>query len=33
MPKDLYMTALLRNVMQAANCALVYVGIPHFAPI
>jgi len=33
MPKDLYMTALLRNVMQAANCALVYVGIPHFGPI
>lgn len=27
------MTALLRNVMQAANCALVYVGTPHFVPI
>jgi hypothetical protein len=33
MPKDLYMTALLRNVMQAANCSLVYVGTPHYVPI
>lgn len=27
------MTALLKNVMQAANSALVFVGNPHFAPI
>ena len=33
MPKDLYMTALLRNVMQAANCACVFVGTPHYVPI
>ncbi len=33
MPKDLYMTALLRNVMQAANCANVFIGTPHFVPI
>ena len=33
MPKDLYMTALLRNVMQAANCAAVFVGNPHYVPI
>jgi len=33
MPKDLYMTALLKNVMQASNSALVYVGMPHYAPL
>jgi hypothetical protein len=33
MPKDLYMTALLRNVMQAANTACVFIGTPHYVPI
>jgi len=33
MPKDLYMTALLRNVMQASNSCMVFVGTPHFRPI
>ena len=33
MPKDLYMTALLRNVMQAAHTANVFIGTPHFVPI
>ena len=33
MPKDLYMTALLKNVMQAGNAACVFVGTPHYAPI
>lgn len=33
MPKDLYVTALLRNTMQASNCCLAYVGTPHFRPI
>jgi len=33
MPKDLYMTALLRNVMQASNSCMVFVGSPHFRPI
>jgi len=33
LPKDLYMTALLRNVMAASNACCVYVGTPHYAPI
>mmetsp|Transcript_13972 Transcript_13972/g.21792 ORF Transcript_13972/g.21792 Transcript_13972/m.21792 type:complete len:100 (+) Transcript_13972:258-557(+) len=33
MPKDLYMTALLRNTMMAANTAICFVGTPHWAPI
>ena len=33
MPKDLYMTAMIKNVMQAAHTGLVYVGMPHYAPI
>ena len=27
------MTALLRNVMQAAHCGNVFVGTPHYVPI
>lgn len=27
------MTALLRNVMQASNTCLAFVGTPHFRPI
>jgi hypothetical protein len=33
LPKDLYMTALLRNTMAAANCCLAYVGTPHYSPM
>ena len=33
MPKDLYMTALLRNTMQAANTCCAFVGNPHWGPI
>ena len=33
LPKDLYMTAMLRNVMQASNACIAYVGTPHYAPI
>lgn len=33
MPRDLYMTALLRNTMAASNAACVFVGHPHYAPI
>jgi hypothetical protein len=33
LPRDLYMTALLRNTMQAANTCLAFVGNPHWAPI
>jgi hypothetical protein len=33
MPKDLYMTALLRNVMQASNACMAFVGMPHMRPI
>jgi hypothetical protein len=33
MPKDLYMTALLRNVMQASNACCVFVGTPHYRPM
>ena len=33
MPRDLYLTALLRNTMQAANTCCVFVGNPHWAPI
>ena len=33
LPKDLYMTALLRNTMAASNCCTAFVGTPHFSPI
>ena len=33
LPKDLYMTSLLRNVMQASNACCAYVGTPHYAPM
>jgi hypothetical protein len=33
MPKDLYMTALLKETMKASNSCLTFVGNPHFAPI
>ena len=33
LPKDLYMTALLRNTMAASNACCVFVGTPHFSPI
>ena len=33
LPKDLYMTALLRNTMAASNCCCAFVGTPHFSPI
>lgn len=33
MPRDLYMTALLRNTMMASNTCLAFVGNPHWAPI
>ena len=33
LPKDLYMTALLRNCMQASNACCAYVGTPHYAPM
>ena len=33
MPRDLFLTALLRNTMQAANTCCVFVGNPHWAPI
>lgn len=33
MPKDLYMTAMLRNVMQASNSCMAFVGTPHFRPM
>lgn len=32
-PRDLYMTALLKNVGKAAFSTLAYVGNPHFIPI
>ena len=33
MPKDLYMTALLRNTMMAANTCVAFVGNPHWVPV
>lgn len=27
------MTSMLRNVMAASNCCLVYIGTPHYSPI
>lgn len=33
MPKDLYMTSLLRNTMQASNTCCAFVGAPHWAPM
>ena len=32
-PKDLYMTALLKEAFQAATCVVAFVGLPHFNPI
>jgi hypothetical protein len=32
-PKDLYMTALLKESFQAATCIVGFVGINHFNPI
>jgi len=32
-PKDLYMTALMKEAFQAATCITAFVGIPHFNPI
>lgn len=33
MPKDLYMTAVLKEVMKASNSCIAFVGHPHFTPI
>ena len=33
MPRDLYMTSLLRNTMQASNACCAFVGTPHFSPM
>jgi hypothetical protein len=33
MPKDLYMTALLKEVAKAANSTLAFIGTPHFVPM
>lgn len=33
MPRDLYMTALMKEVMKAANSMAAFVGNPHFTPI
>jgi hypothetical protein len=33
MPRDLYVTALMREVMKAAYSAVIMVGTPHFTPI
>ena len=32
-PKDLYMTALLKESFQAATTIIAFVGINHFLPI
>lgn len=32
-PKDLYMTALLKEAFQAATCIVAFVGINHMNPI
>ena len=32
-PKDLYMTALLKESFQAATCIVAFVGLHHFNPI
>ena len=32
-PRDLYMAALLKNVLKACFCVLAFVGTPHFMPI
>ena len=32
-PKDLYMAALLKNVLKACFCVLAFVGNPHVVPI
>jgi hypothetical protein len=33
MPKDLYMTALMKDVLKAVNSMVAFVGNPHFVPI
>jgi len=33
LPKDLYMTALLKEAFQAATCITAFVGLSHFNPI
>ena len=33
LPKDLYMTALLRTTMQASNTCVAFVGTPHWVPV
>ena len=33
MPRDLYLTALMREVMKACYSAVVMVGTPHFMPM
>ena len=33
LPRDLYMTALLREVLKAANNVVAMVGTPHFMPM
>lgn len=32
-PKDLYMTAMLKEAFQAATCIVAFVGLQHFNPI
>lgn len=32
-PKDLYMTAMLKETFQAATCIVAFVGLHHFNPI
>jgi len=33
LPKDLYMDAMLREVLKAANRVVAFVGTPHFMPM
>lgn len=33
MPKDLYMTALMKEILKAVNSMVAFVGNPHFMPI
>ena len=33
LPRDLYMTAMLRTTMQAANTCCAFVGTPHWVPV
>lgn len=32
-PRDLYITAMLKKVMMAANSVVAFVGSPHFFPV